>query len=51
MVILTDLEMNSVFGGGQKEVQELVKEANLHGSSWTDEQWDEWSKKFEEACN
>lgn len=30
--------------------EELVVEANQHGSDWDNKKWDDWSKSFEEVC-
>ncbi len=43
-------ELRSIVGG-QEAIALMVANANVNGADWTDEQWDEWARKFEAACS
>lgn len=45
---MSEVEMKNVIGGsssGWSNCDSLVAQANLFGSGWSDEEWDEWAKK------
>ena len=46
---MTKHEQFSIIGGCQAEIDLLVANANANGADWTDEQWDEWARKYEYA--
>lgn len=46
---MTKHEQFSIIGGCQAEIDLLVANANANGADWTDEQWDEWARKYESA--
>ena len=46
---MTKDEQFSIIGGCQAEIDLLVANANANGADWTDEQWDEWARKYESA--
>ena len=48
---LTKKEQFIIVGGCQAEISLLVANANANGADWTDEQWDEWARKYEAACS
>jgi len=48
---ITKKEQFSIVGGCQAKIDLLVANANVNGADWTKEQWDEWARKFEEACS
>lgn len=48
---MTKDEQSSIIGGCQAEIDLLVANANVNGADWTDEQWDEWARKYEAACS
>ena len=48
---LTTKEQFIIVGGCQAEIALLVANANANGADWTDEQWDEWARKYEAACS
>lgn len=48
---ITKDEQFSILGGCQAEIDLLVANANANGADWTDEQWDEWARKYEAACS
>ena len=43
---LTKKEQFIIVGGCQAEIALLVANANANGADWTDEQWDEWARKY-----
>lgn len=50
---LSKMELLNLLGGSvqaHSRCDKLVIEANQHGATWTDSDWDKWADKFEKYC-
>lgn len=47
---LSNSELSRLYGGAWSQCDILIIAANSAGSTWTDEEWDNWEKLYNETC-